>query len=142
MQAAISNFGEFEVSFYLREMRHAKANNTLAVSSRHPRGRLEEIQHLSVCARLWSIQTSWTRGSCTAPTKRLTSIYNFGAVSPTKENFSRCPAPCFLLSKCTKRYAVPVVSDAKTDTKFVVRGGKPHGMELRNHLRSHTKATQ
>ena len=86
----------------------------LAASSQHPRGRLEEIWRLSVYARLWSMQTSWTW----ATPSRL-SVYNFGAVSPTRENSSSRPAPCFLLSKRTKTYAVPVVSDAKTDAEFV-----------------------
>ena len=49
----------------------------------------------------------------------LAGIYDFGAVSPTRESSSSHPTPCFLLSEQTKRYAVPVVPEAKTDAKFV-----------------------
>ena len=86
----------------------------LAGSSQHPRGLLEEIQPLSTYPRFWS-----TKVSVTTPTQRLISVYNFGAVSPFRENSSSRPAPCFLPSEQTKRYAVPIVPEAKTDAEFV-----------------------
>ena len=49
---------------------------TLAVSSQHPQGRIQEIRVLSVYARFWSIETSFDQG-VTAPTERLIySIYS------------------------------------------------------------------
>ena len=55
----------------------------------------------------------------TALTQRLVSMYNFGAVSLLCKNSSSRPALCFLLSEQTKRYTLPVVLEAKTDTEFV-----------------------
>ena len=86
----------------------------LAGSSQCPRGRLEEIWPLSTYPRFWSTKTS-----ITALTQRITSVYNFGAVSPFRKNSSSLPAPYFLLSEKTKRCAVPIVPEAKTDNEFV-----------------------
>ena len=86
----------------------------LAGNSRHPRGRLEEIQPLRTFPRFWSTKTF-----ATAPTQPLTSVYIFGAVSLFSKNSSSRPAPCFLLSEQTKRYTVHIVPEAKSDAEFV-----------------------
>ena len=116
-QAARSNFTNFGVSFYLRWMCYTKANNAnreFSMSSRAAQ-RDSASQYLSQVL----VDKNVLNQGITTLTQHLTSVYNFGAVSPFCENSSSRPAPCFLLSEQTKRYAVLVVPEAKTDAKFV-----------------------
>ena len=116
-QAVRLNFTKFGTSFYLRRMYYTKANNTsseFSTSSSMAQGDLAS-QYLSQVL----VDTSILNQGITAPTQRLITIYNFGAVSSARKNSLSRPALCFLLSEQTKRYAVPVFPEAKTDTKFV-----------------------
>ena len=65
------------------------------------------------------VDTNVLNQGVTALTQHLISAYNFGAVSPFRVNSSSRPASCFLLSKLTKRYALPVIPEAKADAEFV-----------------------
>ena len=98
-------------------MRFTKANNAsreFSTSSRAARRDLASQYLYQVV-----VDTNVLNQGVPAPTQRLISSYNFGAVSPFRENSSSRPAPCFLLSEKTKRYAVPAVPEAKTDAEFV-----------------------
>ena len=118
-QAERSNFTNFDFSFYFRGIRYTctMANNTsneFSTSSRAAQ-RDSASQYLSKVL----VGTNVLNQSVTAPTQRLISIYNFGAVIPSRETLS-CPPPCFLLSEQTKRYTISVVPEKKkTDAEFV-----------------------
>ena len=67
------------------------------------------------------VNTNVLNQGVTVPTQRLIStfMYNFGVVSPFRKNSSSRPAPCFLPFEQTKRYAIPIVPEAKSDADFV-----------------------
>ena len=112
-QAARLNFINFGVGFYLRGMYYTKANvasRELSTSSREVR-RNSASQYLSQVL----VNKNILNQGVTTPTQHLTSIYSFEAVSLFRENSLSRPAPCFLLSEQTKKYAVPIVPEAKTD---------------------------
>ena len=104
-----------------------RAITTPAASSERTRGRHEAIGPLST-------NTSFFRHNRLEPRRYHTHpaficCYNFGTVSPIRENSSCRPALCFVLSEETKRYCASVVPDTKTDAKLV-------------HQLSHTEANR
>ena len=99
-----------------------RAITTPAASSERTRGRHEAIGPLSTNASFFFDTIVVNR---TDPA--FICCYNFGTVSPIRENSSCRPALCFVLSEETKRYCASVVPDTKTDAKLV-------------HQLSHTEA--
>ena len=89
-QAAQSNVMNFGVSFYLQGMHYMKANNAsseFSTSSRvHVARRDSASQYLSQVL----VDTNILNQRVMAPTQRLISVYNFGAVSPFRKNSSSC----------------------------------------------------
>ena len=98
-------------------MHYTKANNASSEFSMFSRAARTNsaFQYLSQVL----VDTNVVKQGITAPTQRLIGVYNFGAVSPFRENSSSRPAPCFLLSEQTEIYAIPIVPEAKTDAEFV-----------------------
>ena len=116
-QAARSNFKNFGISFYLWGMSYARANNASNEFSMYSRAAHNHWASQYLCQVL--VDTNVLNQSITAPTQHLVSMYNFAVVSLTRKNSSTHPAPCFALSKQTKRYTVTVVPNVKNDAKFV-----------------------